>query len=66
MGIDHYSRLVTTTCPLEGPNAGWVTTALESAFARCGASKHIVQHQAPRCGRIQSNHIAAEPRVIIP
>jgi len=45
VGIDHYSRMVTTTCPLEGPNAGWVTTALESAFARYGAPKHIITDQ---------------------
>jgi len=43
--VDHYSRMVTTTCPLEGPNAGWVTTALELAFARYGAPKHIVTDQ---------------------
>jgi transposase InsO family protein len=45
VGIDHYSRMVTTTCPLEGPNAAWVTTALESAFARYGAPKHIITDQ---------------------
>jgi len=45
VGIDHYSRMVTTTCPLEGPNAGWVTTALESAFARYGAPKYIITDQ---------------------
>jgi len=45
VGIDHYSRMVTTTCALEGPNAGWVTTALESAFARYGAPKYIVTDQ---------------------
>jgi transposase InsO family protein len=36
---------VTTTCPLEGPNAAWVTTALESAFARYGAPRYIVTDQ---------------------
>lgn len=45
VAIDHYSRMVTTTGPLEGPNAGWVTTALESAFARYGAPKHIITDQ---------------------
>jgi len=45
VGVDHCSRMVTTTCPLEGPNAGWVTTALESAFARYGAPKHIITDQ---------------------
>jgi transposase InsO family protein len=45
VGIDHYSRTVTTTCALEGPNAGWVTTAVESAFARYGAPKYIVTDQ---------------------
>jgi len=43
--IDRYSRLVTTTCLLEGPNAGWVTTALESAFGRYGAPKYIITDQ---------------------
>jgi len=53
--------MVTTTCApvlsyvegLDGPNAacpersrrGWVTTALESAFARCGAPKYIITDQ---------------------
>jgi transposase InsO family protein len=45
VGIDHYSRMVTTTCSLEGPNAGWVTTALDTAFARCGAPKYIITDQ---------------------
>jgi len=45
VGVDHYSRMVTASCALEGPNAGWVTTALESAFARYGAPKHIITDQ---------------------
>ena len=45
VAIDHYSRMVTTTCSLEGPNAGWVTTALESAFARYGAPKYMITDQ---------------------
>jgi len=37
--------MVTTTCPLEGPNASRVTTALESVFARHGAPKYIITDQ---------------------
>ena len=45
VGIDHCSRMVTATCPLEGPNAGWVVGALEEAFRRHGPPKHIVTDQ---------------------
>jgi len=45
VAVDHYSRMVTTTCALEGPNAGWITDALESAFCRHGAPRHIITDQ---------------------
>jgi transposase InsO family protein len=45
VAIDHFSRTVTAVCPLEGPNAGWVIEALESAFDRHGAPKHIITDQ---------------------
>ena len=31
--------------PLEGPNAGWVTDALEQAFLRHGPPKHLISDQ---------------------
>jgi transposase InsO family protein len=34
--------MVTTAYPLEGPNAGWVVNALDDAFVRYGAPKHII------------------------
>jgi transposase InsO family protein len=37
--------MVTAVCPLEGPNAGWVVGALEEAFLRHGAPKHIISDQ---------------------
>jgi hypothetical protein len=43
--IDHYSRKVVTLCTLEGPNAGWVIEALEDAFRRQGASRHLIADQ---------------------
>ena len=45
VAVDHYSRMVTTACPLEGPNAGWVVNALDDAFVRYGAPKHIITDQ---------------------
>lgn len=45
VGIDHSSRMVTATCPLEGPNAGWVVGALEEAFRRHGPPKHMITDQ---------------------
>jgi transposase InsO family protein len=45
VAVDHYSRMVTTACPLEGPNAGWVVDALDDAFVRHGAPKHIISDQ---------------------
>jgi transposase InsO family protein len=45
VAVDHYSRMVTATCALEGPNAGWATDALDDAFVRHGAPKHIITDQ---------------------
>jgi transposase InsO family protein len=45
VAVDHYSRMVTTACPLEGPNAGWVVDALDRAFLRHGPPKHIITDQ---------------------
>ena len=45
VAVDQFSRMVTAVCPLEGPNAGWVVEALESAFLRCGSPKHIITDQ---------------------
>jgi transposase InsO family protein len=43
--IDHYSRKVMAAVPLEGPNAGWINNALESAIEKYGAPKHIISDQ---------------------
>ena len=43
--VDHFSRMVTAVCPLEGPNAGWVVDVLENAFLRHGSPKHIITDQ---------------------
>jgi transposase InsO family protein len=45
VAVDHFSRMVTAVCPLAGPNAGWVTGALEEAFLRHGAPRHIISDQ---------------------
>ncbi|MGD0113557.1 MAG: DDE-type integrase/transposase/recombinase, partial [Armatimonadota bacterium] len=45
VAVDHFSRMVTAVCPLEGPNAGWVVEALEEAFLRHGAPKHLISDQ---------------------
>ena len=45
VAIDHFSRRVVACCALEGPNAGWVVEALENAFLRDGAPKHIITDQ---------------------
>jgi len=45
VAIDHFSRRVVAVCPLEGPNAGWVVEALEEAFLRHGAPRHIISDQ---------------------
>ena len=44
--IDHFSRKVMAVVPLEGPNAGWINNALESAIEIHGAPKHIISDQA--------------------
>ena len=44
--IDHFSRKVMATVPLEGRNAGWINNALESAIEKHGAPKHIISDQA--------------------
>ena len=44
--IDHFSRKVMSLTPLEGPNAGWINNALESAMEEHGAPKHIISDQA--------------------
>ena len=43
--IDHFSRKVMATVPLEGPNAGWINNALECAIEKHGAPKHIISDQ---------------------
>jgi transposase InsO family protein len=45
VAIDHFSRKVVASCPLEGPNAGWVVEALEEAFLRHGPPKHLITDQ---------------------
>jgi len=45
VAIDRFSRKVVASCPLEGPNAGWVVDALGDAFLRHGAPKHIISDQ---------------------
>jgi transposase InsO family protein len=45
VAVDHYSRMVTSACPLAGPNAAWVVDALDDAFVRHGAPKHIITDQ---------------------
>ncbi|NQT01124.1 MAG: DDE-type integrase/transposase/recombinase, partial [Planctomycetes bacterium] len=44
--IDHFSRKVMSVTPLEGPNAGWINNALESAMEEHDAPKHIISDQA--------------------
>jgi transposase InsO family protein len=43
--IDHFSRKVVASCPLEGPNAGWVVEALEQVFLCHGPPKHLITDQ---------------------
>ena len=45
VAVDHFSRMVTAVCPLEGPNAGWVVGALEEAFLRHGPPEHAITDQ---------------------
>ena len=44
--IDHFSRKVMAAVPLEGPNAGWINNALETAIEKNGVPKHIISDQA--------------------
>jgi len=44
--IDHFSRKVMSITPLEGPNAGWIFEALETAFQKHGSPKHIISDRA--------------------
>ena len=44
--IDHFSRKVMSVTPLEGPNAGWINNALESAMEEHSAPKHIISDHA--------------------
>jgi putative transposase len=44
--IDHFSRRVMAAVPLEGPNAGWINNAFESAIEKYGPPKHIISDQA--------------------
>ena len=43
--IDHFSRKVVASTPLEGRNAGWINNALESAIEKHGSPKHIISDQ---------------------
>jgi len=45
VAIDHFSRAVVATAPLEGPNAGWAVDVLEDAFLRHGPPKHLISDQ---------------------
>ena len=45
--IDHFSRKIMGITPLEGPNAGWVCSALEATFAKYGPPKHLITDQHP-------------------
>jgi transposase InsO family protein len=44
--IDHFSRKVVAAVPLEGPNAGWINNALESAIEKYEPPKHLISDQA--------------------
>ena len=54
--IDHFSRKVMAAVPLEGPNAGWINNALESAIEKNGPPKHIISDQ----GRVFIGDVFAE------
>jgi transposase InsO family protein len=45
VAIDHFSRKVVAVTPLEGPNAGRVIDALETAFTNYGTPKHLISDQ---------------------
>jgi len=44
--IAHFSRKVMSVIPLEGPNAGWINNAMESAIEKHESPKHIISDQA--------------------
>jgi len=46
VAIDHFSRKVVCTAPLEGPNAAWIINALECATQAHGKPKHIISDRA--------------------
>ena len=46
MVIDPFSRKAVAAMPLEGPNAGWINNALESAIEQYGPPKHLISDQA--------------------
>jgi transposase InsO family protein len=46
VAIDHFSRKVVCTMPLEGPNAGWIIDVLEQTIQEYGTPKHIISDQA--------------------
>jgi len=54
--LDHFSRKIVAAVPLEGPNAGWINNALESAIEKHGPPKHIISDQA----RIFTGDVFAE------
>ena len=45
VAIDHFSRATMAVVPLEGPNAGWVMGAMEEAFLKHGAPRHLISDQ---------------------
>ncbi len=56
VAIDHFSRKVVATAPLEGPNAGWTVNALESAIEKYGPPKHLISDQ----GSVFTGEVFAE------
>ena len=56
VAIDHFSRKVVATAPLEGPNAGWTVNALESAIEQYGPPKHLISDQ----GSVFTGEVFAE------
>jgi transposase InsO family protein len=44
--IDHFSRKAMSVLPLEGPNAGWINNAMESAIEKHESPKHVISDQA--------------------
>lgn len=56
VAIDHFSRKVVATAPLEGPNAGWTVNALESAIEQYGPPTHLISDQ----GSVFTGEVFAE------